>query len=97
MTTNDRIDALRELLVEAEAAHGVYETTELGGVYDQAWPAWYARYAVEHGIGEVLGQAVTTDQLAEFLATSFTDFKENEPDPRESWAGYTARRITTEL
>jgi hypothetical protein len=45
----------------------------------------------------VLGQAVTTDQLAEFLATSFTDFKENERNPTEDWAGYTARRITTEL
>ena len=94
---DDKIEAVTALLTEVEAAHGVYESSELDWVYDQAWPSWYAEYAVEHGIGEVLGQAVTTDQLAEFLATSFTDFKENEPDPGESWAGYTARRITTEL
>jgi hypothetical protein len=73
------------------------KTTELNGVYDQAWPSWYADYAVERGIGDVLGQAVTTDPLAEFLATSFTDFKENEPSRSEGWAGYTARRLTTEL
>ena len=97
MTDVNRTEALASLLTEAEAAHGVYETTELDGVYDQAWPSWYAAYAVEHGIGDVLGQAVTTDQLAEFLATSFTDFKENEPKPSEAWAGYTARRLTTEL
>jgi hypothetical protein len=97
MTEANKVEAVSALLTEAEAAHGVYESTELDGVYDQAWPSWYAEYAVDHGIGEVLGQAVTTDQLAEFLATSFTDFKENEPNPTEDWAGYTARRITTEL
>jgi hypothetical protein len=94
---DDRTEAVRALLTETGAAHGVYETTELNGVYDQAWPSWYATYAVEHGIGELLGQAVAADQLAEFLATSFTDFKENEPGPSEGWAAYTARRITIEL
>ena len=93
----DTIEAVAALLAETEQAHGVYETTELNGVYDQAWPTWYAAYAVEHGIGDVLGQAVTTDQLAEFLAISFTDFKENEPNPSEEWAAYAARRLTTEL
>lgn len=93
----DTIEAVTALLTETEAAHGVYETTELNGVYDQAWPSWYADYAVEHGIGELLGQAVTTDQLAEFLATSFTEFKESQPEPSDGWAAYTARRITTEL
>ena len=94
---DDRIEAVKALLTEAEAAHGVYETTELNGVYDQAWPSWYAAYAVEHGIGDVLGQAVTPDQLAEFLATSFTDFEEIEPSSSEGWATYNARRITSEL
>ena len=97
MTTNDRIDALRELLVEAEAAHGVYETTELGGVYDQAWPAWYARYAVEHGIGEQLDHPVSTETLAELMARAFSDFKEADPVPAESWAVYMAQRIAAEL
>ena len=97
MTTNDRIDAVRTLLDEAEAAHGVYETTELGGVYDQAWPAWYARYAVEHGIGEQLGHPVSTEILADLMARAFTDFKEADPALAESWAVYMARRIAAEL
>ncbi len=91
------IEAIAALLTDAEAAHGVYESTELNDVYDQAWPSWYAAYAVEHGIGDVLGHAVTADDLEEFLTTSFTDFKENEPSPGEGWASYTARRMTTEL
>ena len=44
-------EAIDALLVRAAAAHGEFEETELQGVYDQAWPRWYATYAVEHGIG----------------------------------------------
>ena len=42
--TVDRIEAVTALLVQAEGAHGVYETTELHGVYDQDWARWYAAY-----------------------------------------------------
>jgi hypothetical protein len=97
MTTTDRIDAVRVLLGEAEAAHGVYETTELKGVYDQAWPSWYAAYAVDHGIGDLLGHPVVVETLAELFGRTFKDFKESEPRPTEPWAGYTARRIVAEL
>jgi hypothetical protein len=41
------------LLKQAAAAHGVHEQEELGGVYDEAWPEWYAahmaRALVEQG------------------------------------------------
>jgi hypothetical protein len=97
MTEGDRIEALTALLTETEAAHGVYESNELKGVYDQAWPSWYADYAVEHGVGDLLGQAITADELAEFLATTFTDYKENEREPSDGWAAYTARRLGTDL
>jgi hypothetical protein len=97
MTTDDRIDTVRALLAEAEAAHGVYETTELDGVYDQAWPEWYARYAVEHGLGARLGHPVSTEVLAELLGRAFRDFKEADASSSEPWALYTARRIATEL
>jgi hypothetical protein len=93
----DRVEAVNALLIETEAAHGVFETTELNGVYDQDWPRWYAAHAVEHGIGALVGHPVTTDQLAEFLAESFGEFKRAEPESREHWAAYVARRITTEL
>ena len=97
MTTTDRIEAVRALLDEAEAAHGVSETTELNGVYDQAWPSWYAAHAVEHGIGVLLGHPVSTETLAELLGRAFKDFKDTEPTPTEPWAVYAAQRITTQL
>lgn len=96
-TVEDRIDAIGALLTEAEAAHGVYETTELQGVYDQEWPRWYATYVVEHGLAERLGHAVGADRLAAFLAGTFDEFRSVEPSPTEPWATWTARRITAEL
>ena len=93
----DRIQAITALLGEAEEAHGAYETTELNGVYDEEWPRWYAEYAVERGIGEWIGHDVSADRLAEFLASSFSEYEQADPKPTEPWAAYTARRITTEL
>jgi len=42
--TSDRAAALERLLTEPSAAHGVYEKTELNGVYDEEWSRWYAGY-----------------------------------------------------
>lgn len=92
-----RTEAVSVLLTEAEAAHGVYETTELGGVYDQDWAEWYATYAVEHGIGEPLGRPITPERLATLLADAFEAFKAADPAPKESWATWTAARMTSEL
>ena len=95
--TADRIEAINALLVQAEEAHGVYERTELNGVFDEDWPRWYAAYAVEHGIGALVGHEVTTDQLAAFLARGNAEFQQTEPKPTEPWAIFTARRIAAEL
>ena len=95
--TDGRIEALTALLAEAGAAHGRFEETELEGVYDQEWPLWYAAYAVEHGIGVLVGRAVTAPELARFLASSNAEFERIEPKPNEPWAAYTARRIAAEL
>jgi len=35
--------------------------------------------------------------LAQFLGRSFAEFKATEPKPTETWADYTARRITAEM
>jgi hypothetical protein len=94
---DDRIEALTTLLVQTGAAHGRFEGTELKGVYDQEWPRWYATYAVEHGMGALVGNAVTVDRLAEFFTTSNVEFEGIEPKPSEPWAAYTARRIAAEL
>ena len=92
-----RTDAVLALLGQTEAAHGVYESTELKGVYDQDWPAWYATYGVDHGIADLVGHNVGAERLAAFLERAWADFSAAEPKPGEGWAAYTARRITQEL
>ena len=93
----DRIDAVSAWLVQTMEAHGNYEESELNGVYDQEWARWYAAYAVENGMGSLIGHDVTAARLGRLPATSYEEFKQAEPAPTESWQSYTARRITEEL
>ena len=93
----DNIEALEALLGETERAHGVYETAQLHGVYDKDWPRWYARYAVDHGIGALLGRDVTADELARFLASGWDESQRADPKPAEPWAAYAARQIAAGL
>lgn len=95
--TEDRTEGILALLVQAKQAHGVYETTELNGVYDEEWPRWYASYAVDHGMGELVGHPVTTEELTEFLTRSNTEFEQADPRPAEPWADHVAARIAAEL
>jgi hypothetical protein len=95
--TDQRVASIDALLVQTMEAHGRFEESELQGVYDQAWPRWYATYAVEHGIGALVGHDLTSDQLAAFLASSNTEFERADPKPTDPWATYTARRIALEL
>jgi hypothetical protein len=85
------VSAVEALLSETEAAHGAYESAELGGVYDQDWPAWYAAYAVDHGLGDVIGRDVTANDLAALLTRAYADFEAT--DRTETWQAYVARRI----
>ena len=94
--TTDRTPALEALLVETEAAHGAYETTELNGVYDQDWPRWYASYAVDHGIGAILGREMTAEELTDRLKAGWDEFERAEPRP-DSWATYLAGRLAEKL
>ena len=93
----NRTEAVNALLVEAMAAHGTFEETELNGVYDQEWARWYAAYALDHGLAALLANPITTNQLAQFLASSNSEFEQAEPKPDEPWASYTAGRIVEEL
>ena len=95
--TTDRIGAIEALLVEAEAAHGVYETTELQGVYDQQWPRWYAAYAVDHGVGDLVGRAIGADELSGVLDGTWDSFQQADPKPTEPWARWAARVIVKDL
>jgi hypothetical protein len=93
----DRVPAVATLLRQAELEHAEHEAKDLGGVYDQEWPRWYATYAVEHGIGDILRREVSTDDLTTFLAESYAEFASADPRPTEPWADSTAQRIVTEL
>ena len=66
---------IANLLDKTLAAHSLHEKRELNGVYDQDWPAWYAAYLVEHGIGDLLGQAITPEQLAGLLKQYDEDYR----------------------
>ena len=94
---SDGTEAIEALLAETEQAHGMYETTELNGVYDREWPRWYAEYAVEHGIGDFLGRAIPANQLESVLASAYAEFERADPKPDEPWTAFIARRIATEL
>lgn len=91
--STDRIAAIEAVLAATEAAHGAYEATELQGVYDRDWAAWYAAYAVEHGIGEALGRPVTADELRGRLVAAWEDQQRAEPKPDGPWSAVTARQL----
>jgi hypothetical protein len=95
--TEDPTAAVEALFVQAQAAHHEFEATELNGVYDEEWPRWYAEYAVENGLVELVGHAIATDRLGQFLADSYAEFEAAEPKPSEPWPAYIARRIAAEL
>ena len=95
--TTERIAALDALLIETEQAHGAYETTELSGVYDQEWPRWYAAYAIEHGLGKIIGRPVGADEPTEFLTRSWSELQRADPKPSEPWTTTVARGMAEEL
>ena len=93
----DRITALTTLLGQAELEHAEHEAKDLGGVYDQEWPRWYATYAVEHGIAQILRRDVSVEEVTTFLAESYAEFASADSRPDVPWAEYTAARISGEL
>jgi hypothetical protein len=89
----DRTAALEALLIDAEAAHAIYERTELDGVYDEAWPRWYAQHLVDHGIDRVLQRSLDVAEVAALLQDDDAATAGGDPVPTESWSARTARRI----
>ena len=72
--------AIAALLRETETAHGAYETTVLGGVFDAEWPAWYATYLLDHGLRDLLPGAedLDVDNLAAKLVTLAAEYERGE-------------------
>ena len=94
--TTDRASAIEDLLLRAERAHGAYEATELNGVYDAEWPRWYAAWAVQNGINDVLSRPVDADELAGLLASAWDELQRTDPKPTDTWSAYAARRLVAE-
>lgn len=90
MNTN-KITQITALLSQAGSAHHHFEQTVLKGVYDQEWPAWYADYVIQHGLGELLSTPVTVEPLAQFLAEDYEVYKRE--NSKLDWADYTAQQI----
>jgi hypothetical protein len=82
---------IANLLDKTQAAHGAYEEHELNGVYDQDWPAWYAAYLAAHGIGDLLGQTITAEQLARLLNQYDQDYRAQQH--QEGWPDYYAAQL----
>ncbi len=89
--------AIAALLRETENAHGTYETTELGGVRDDAWPIWYATFLLDHGLMDHIPgrDSVTVAALAETLSRLATDYEREQPET--AWPDDYARGIVAEF
>ena len=72
LTTETLLDALER----AAAAHGVHEAEELGGVYDEEWPSWYAAH-MARTLAET-GQAIGADALKAALEGAAAAHAEHE-------------------
>ena len=82
---------IEELLKQTSAAHGEYETTVLNGVYDQEWAAWYARWAVEHGLNDLVKQPMDAEQWSQIL--THLNEQHQQTDHQQTWAEFTAQQI----
>ena len=83
---------IADLLLRAKAAHGEYERTELGGVYDEQWARWYAQFIVDNGLADVLGRQISPEEMTTLLRASWEEQQRSAPD--ETWERFTATRIS---
>jgi hypothetical protein len=85
---------LLDALNRAAAAHGEYESTELGGVYDQAWADWYAKHmsASLHADGFAVAPGLLADELR--AAATAHGLRDKTPDdPDENWPAWYVTRM----
>jgi hypothetical protein len=82
---------LAALLAQAEAAHGEYETQELGGATDADWPRWYAAYLWQRGVAALLPEGATDERLAGELAECDAAYQRQQP--AEDWPDFYARHL----
>ncbi len=87
--------AIEHLLHRAGKAHGEYEETTLGGVYDEAWPAWYAQWLLDHGFALLVARPVVLDMLSEMLADLNAAHRATDGSP--SWPAFYAEGLAHRL
>ena len=96
MTTQTAAEqAVAALLAQAGAAHGVYEASELNGVYDQNWPGWYAAYLVEHRLADLLDMPIAVERLRILLEQYDQEY--NRERPGVSWPQFYATHLIAEV
>jgi hypothetical protein len=89
--TQTTVIEIASLLTKAGNAHHQYEQTVLNGVYDRDWHIWYAEYAIECGLGNLLDRSLAVERVSEFLSQTNEQYKTENSD--RSWADYTAQKI----
>jgi len=86
---NPLFEQMKDLLLKTGSAHGVYEEAELHGVYDQDWHLWYAGWALQHGLNDLLQARFDVDTLARLLLE--INEAHRQFSHGESWEEFTAR------
>ncbi|MEM7128314.1 MAG: hypothetical protein AAF702_18425 [Chloroflexota bacterium] len=82
---------LTDLLTSAGSAHHTYEQTELRGVYDQEWASWYANHIIDHGLHDLVGQSIRTEELGPLMSQISELHQQSEQS--EDWAEFTATKL----
>ena len=91
MDTPQRAAELAQQLNAAGDAHFVYETNELGGVYDEQWSDWYATYLLAHNWNANFTRVWTRDDLAATLRELNAAQRAGAPDT--PWIEFYAARL----
>jgi hypothetical protein len=92
---NEVFTSVRDLLLKAKEAHGVYEANELGGEYDKAWADWYAAWLIKNDINKILKQSYGVESLSASLSAMASSQKDSTYPP-EKWADYYAATLLHE-
>jgi hypothetical protein len=89
--------AVAALLRETQTAHAGYETSFLAGEYDEAWPAWYAAYLLDHGLRDLVpgAESLDVDNLTAMLARLAADYERGEQT--SPWPDVYAQGIAAEF
>jgi len=85
-----------DALERAAAAHGVHEAEELGGVYDEEWPSWYAA----HMAGTLAGHGIGADALRvalERAAAAHAEHEQSTGTKDSDWPRWYAAHMTPSL